>query len=107
LSADSTPAEISKALAVGEVGVGLKGEVEGHPAIELVYAGKLAKKASAVHFWVDAKTYQPVEIVFPPFTGASTIKESWIPKSAANVAQTDKPEVPAGFRRVPPSPAFN
>jgi hypothetical protein len=107
LSADSTPGELSKALATGEVRVGLKGEVDGHPAIELVYAGKLAKKAAAVHFWVDAKTYQPVEIVFPPFTSASTIKESWIRKSAANVAQTDKPEVPAGFRRIPPSAAFN
>jgi hypothetical protein len=72
-----------------------------------VYGGKLAEKAAAVHFWVDAKTYQPVEIVSPPFTSASTIKESWIPKSAANVAQTDKPEIPAGFRQIPPSPAFN
>jgi hypothetical protein len=107
LSADSTPGEISKALAIGEVGVGLKEEVDGHPAIELVYGGKLAEKAAAVHFWVDAKTYQPVEIVSPPFTSASTIKESWIPKSAANVAQTDKPEIPAGFRQIPPSPAFN
>ena len=107
LSADSTPGELSKALAIGEVRVGLKGEVDGHPAIELVYAGKLAKKAAAVHFWVDAKTYQPVEIVSPPFTSASTIKESWIRKSAANVAQTNKPQIPAGFRQVPPSPAFN
>ncbi len=107
LSADSTPADLSKALAVGEVGVGLKGQVDGHAAIELVYAGKLAKKAAAVRFWVDAKTYQPVEIVSPPFTSASTIKESWIPKSPANVAQTDKPEIPAGFRQVPPSAAFN
>jgi hypothetical protein len=107
LSADSTPGEISKALAIGEARVGLKGKVDGHAAIELVYAGTLAKKANAVHFWVDAKTYQPVEVVFPPFTSASTIKESWIPKSAANVAQTDKPEVPAGFRQVPPSPKFN
>ena len=107
LAADSTPADLSKALAIGEVGVGLKGEVDGHAAIELVYAGKLAKKANAVHFWVDAKTYQPVEIVSPPFTSASTITESWIPKSAANVAQTDKPQIPPGFRQVPPSPAFN
>ena len=107
LSADSTPGEISKALAIGEVSVGLKGEVNGHAAIELVYAGTLAKKANAVHFWVDAKTYQPVDIVFPPFTSASTIKESWTPKTAANVAQTDKPEVPAGFRQIPPSPNFN
>lgn len=107
LSANSTPADISKALAIGEVGVAVKGQVDGHAAIELVYAGELAKKASAIHFWVDAKTFQPVEIVFPPFTAGSTIKESWIPKSAANVAQTDKPQVPAGFRRVPPSSAFN
>jgi len=107
LSADSTPAQISKALAIGEVRVGSKGTVNGHAAIELVYAGTLAKKAAAVHFWVDAKTYQPVEMVFPPFTSASTIKESWIPKTAANVAQTDKPQVPAGFRQVPPSSSFN
>jgi hypothetical protein len=107
LAADSTPGDLSKALAIGEVGVGLKGELDGHAAIELVYAGKLGKKADAVRFWVDAKTYQPVEIVSPPFTSASTIKESWIPKSAANVAQTDKPQIPAGFRQVPPSPAFN
>jgi hypothetical protein len=107
LAADSTPGDLSKALAVGEVGVGQKGEVNGHAAIELVYAGQLAKKAAAVRFWVDAKTYQPVEIVSPPFTSASTIKESWIAKTAANEAQTDKPEVPAGFRQVPPSPKFN
>ena len=81
--------------------------VNGHAAIELVYAGTLAKKAAAVHFWIDAKTYQPVEMVSPPFTAASTVKESWIPKTAANVAQTDKPQVPAGFRQVPPSPAFS
>jgi hypothetical protein len=107
LSADSTPAELSKALAIGEVRVGLKAEVNGHADIELVYAGKLAKKAAAVRFWIDAKTYQPVEIVSPPFTAASTITESWIPKSAANVAQTNKPQVPTDFRQVPPSPAFN
>jgi hypothetical protein len=107
LAANSTPADLSKALAIGEVGVGQKGEVDGHAAIELVYAGKLAKKADAVHFWVDAKTYQPIEIVSPPFTSASTITESWLPKSAANVAQTDKPQVPAGFRQVPPSADFN
>jgi hypothetical protein len=42
-----------------------------------------------------------------PASSASTIKESWIPMSAANVAQTDKPEIPAGFRQIPPSSAFN
>ena len=107
LSADSTPAELSKALAAGEVRIGLKGQVNGHAAIELVYAGKLAGKASAMRYWVDAKTYQPARIDLPPYTAASTITESWIPKSASDVAQTNKPQIPAGFKQVPPSPGFN
>jgi hypothetical protein len=107
LSADSLPAQISQAIARGDLRVALKGEVNGHPAVELVYGGRLAAKADAVHYWVDATTYQPIRIVMPPFTAASTITESWIPKSAAIVAQTDKPQVPAGFRQVPPSKAFN
>ena len=60
-----------------------------------------------MRYWVDATTFEPVSIVLPPFTAASTITESWRLKSAANVAQTDKPQVPAGFRQVPPSAAFN
>jgi hypothetical protein len=107
LSAQTPPAQISRALALGELRIGLKGQVNGHAAIELVYAGKLAAKADAVRYWVDASTFEPVSIVLPPFTAASTITESWLPKSAAIVAQTDKPQVPAGFRQVPPSGAFN
>jgi hypothetical protein len=60
-----------------------------------------------VHYWVDAATYQPVRIDMPPFTAASTVAESWIPKSAAIVTQTDKPRIPHGFRQVPPSATFN
>jgi hypothetical protein len=60
-----------------------------------------------MRYWVDAKTYQPVRIDLPPYTAASTITESWIPKSASNVAQTNKPQIPAGFKQVPPSPGFN
>jgi hypothetical protein len=107
LSAQTPPAQIRKALAAGDLRIGRKGQVNGHPAIELVYAGKLAAKANAVRYWVDAATYQPVQIDMPPFTAASTISESWIPKSPANVAQTDKPHVPAGFRQVPPSTTFS
>ncbi len=107
LSAQTPPAQISRALALGELRIGLKGQVNRHAAIELVYAGKLAAKADAVRYWVDATTFEPVSIVLPPFTAASTITESWRLKSAANVAQTDKPQVPAGFRQVPPSAAFN
>lgn len=107
LSAQTPPAQISRALALGELRIGLKGQVNRHAAIELVYAGKLAAKADAVHYWVDATTFEPVRIVLPPFTAASTITESWRPRSPAIVAQTDKPQVPAGFRQVPASAAFN
>jgi hypothetical protein len=107
LSADSLPSQISQAIARGDLRVAVKGQVNGHPAVELVYGGRLAAKASAVHYWVNASTYQPIQIVMPPFNSASTITESWMTKSAANVAQTDKPEIPAGFREVPPSKAFN
>ncbi|MGH3171118.1 MAG: hypothetical protein ACRDN0_35285, partial [Trebonia sp.] len=85
LNAQSPPAEISRALALGDLRISVKGTVNGHAAIELVYAGPLAAKADAVHYWVDATTYQPVQIDLPPFTAASTINESWIPKTAANV----------------------
>ena len=87
--------------------ISVKGTVNGHPAIELVYAGPLAAKADALHYWVDAASYQPVRIDLPPYNAGSSIAESWIPKTAANTAQTDKPAVPAGFRQVPPSSAFH
>jgi hypothetical protein len=107
LPADASPDEIIKGLAVGQVRVGVKGKVNGHLAIELIYAGGLAAKAGAVRYWVDATTFQPVRIDLPPFTAATTITEAWIPKSAALVTETNTPQVPAGFRQVPPSPAFN
>src|SRR5207244_12660188 len=91
LSADASPAQISKALSAGQLRVSVKGKVSGRLAIELVYAGKLAAKASAVHYWVDATTFQPVRIDLPPFTAATTITESWIPKSAAPVKETNTP----------------
>jgi len=107
LSAQTPPSLISKALALGELHIGGKAQINGHAAIELVYAGKLAAKAGAVRYWVDAGTYRPVRIDMPPFTAASTVAESWIPKSAANVTRTDKPQIPHGFRQVPPSTTFN
>jgi hypothetical protein len=50
---------------------------------------------------------KPAAWILPPFTAASTVAESWIPKSAANVKRTDKPQIPHGFRQVPPSRRFN
>ncbi len=107
LSAQTLPSQVSKALAAGELRIAVKGPVDGHLAIELQYAGALADKAAAVHYWVDATTFQPVQIDLPPFTAASRIAESWVPKSSALVKQTDTPQVPklasARSRRPPRS----
>jgi hypothetical protein len=107
LSAQTLPSQIRSALAQGLLRVGAKGTVNGHSAIELTYSGKLAGKADAVRYWVDATTYQPIQIQMPPFTAASTITESWTPKSPTNTTQTDNPQIPAGYRQVPASSAFN
>ena len=107
LSTQSLPSQISKALAAGDLRIAAKGPLNGHLAIELVYGGRLAAKAAAMHYWIDATTFQPIQIDLPPFTAASRITESWIPKSAALVKQTNTPQVPAGFKKVPPSAAFN
>ncbi|HEX4094790.1 MAG TPA: hypothetical protein VHZ33_39240 [Trebonia sp.] len=107
LSADSLPAQIRAAMTRGDLVVAVKGQVNGHAAVELVYGGRLAAKADAVHYWVDARTFEPIRMVMPPFNEASTITESWIHKTRAIVAQTDKPQIPAGYRQVPPSKSFN
>jgi hypothetical protein len=52
----------------------------------------------------DAYVARQVEAVLAT---ANTITESWVPKTPAIVAQTDKPQIPAGYRQVPPSTAFN
>jgi hypothetical protein len=62
--------------------------------------GVFAAKASAFRYWVDAKTFQPAEMQFPPFTPASTVTVTWLPKTPALVHQTNAPHVPAGCRKV-------
>ncbi len=44
LNAQTPPAQISHALALGELRIGLKGQVKGHAAIELVYAGSWRRR---------------------------------------------------------------
>jgi hypothetical protein len=107
LSAQTLPSQIRSALAQGLLRAGAKGTVNGHSAIELTYSGKLAGKADAVRYWVDATTYQLIQIQMPPFTPASTITESWTPKSPTNTTQTDNLQIPADYRQVPASSAFS
>jgi hypothetical protein len=49
---------------------------------------------------LSLKTFQPVEMQFPPFIAASTVTITWLPKTPALVHQTNTPHVPAGYRKV-------
>jgi hypothetical protein len=106
-SVSTSVAQIRTALSAGQFRVARHGMVNGHSAIELVYAGVLSRKSDALHFWIDAKTFRPVELVFPPFTPASTITETWIAKTPPLVHQTNTPQIPSGFRKVPAPNWFN
>jgi len=99
-STSTSVPEIRRALRDGEFRVAGHGHVNGHDAIELVLGGEFAAKASAFRYWVDATTFQPVEMQFPPFTAASTVTITWLPKTPALVHQTNTPHVPAGYRKV-------
>jgi hypothetical protein len=101
-SISTSVAQIRQALSNGEFRVARHSVVNGHSAIELVYAGALGRKADAIHYWIDAKTFRPVEMAMPPFTAASTISEAWIAKTPALTNQTNSPTVPSGFRKVAP-----
>jgi len=99
-STSTSVEQIRGALHHGEFRVAGHGQVNGHDAIELVLGGEFAARASAFRYWVDAKTFRPVEMQFPPFTAASTITITWLPKTPALVHQTNTPHVPAGYRKV-------
>jgi len=106
-SISTSVAQIRTALSAGQFRVARHGVVNGHSAIELVYAGVLGRKGDALHFWIDAKTFRPVELAFPPFSAASTITETWIAKTPTLVHETNTPTVPAGFRKVTAPSWFN
>ncbi|HEX3922421.1 MAG TPA: hypothetical protein VHY31_09055 [Streptosporangiaceae bacterium] len=99
-SISTSVAQIRTALSEGQFRVAHHGVVNGRRAIELVYAGALGRKGDALHFWIDAKTFRPVALVFPPFSAASTITESWVAKTPALAKQTNTPHIPSGFRKV-------
>jgi hypothetical protein len=103
LATDTDAAQIQQAFRSGQLTIAGRGQVNGHTAIELVYA----KRPAAERYWVDARTFQPVQLDFPPFGPATAINETWLPKTPALVHAVNTPRVPAGFRQVPPAPGWN
>jgi hypothetical protein len=106
-SNETSVAQIRQALHSGEFQVAGRGHVNGRDAIKLVLGGDFAAKRGAFRYWVDAKTFRPVEMQFPPFTAASTITIAWIPKTPALVQQTNTPHVPDGYRKITAPAWFN
>lgn len=107
LATDTDAAQIRQALQSGQLTLAGRGQVNGHSAIELVYAAKHIAAADQERYWVDARTFQPVQLDLPPFGPATTINETWRPKAPALVRAVNTPQVPAGFRQVPPAPGWN
>jgi hypothetical protein len=100
-------AAIQRALHAGQLALVGRGQVNGHSAIELELANRHIAQLDKEHYWVDAQTFRPVQIDEPPFGPANTINESWLPKAPALVHAVNVPQVPAGFRQVPPAPGWN
>jgi hypothetical protein len=100
LGQEARAAQIAQAVKGGQLRVAGRGDINGHDAIELMYAGQLAAKAFAVQYWVDAQTFQPVQLDFPPFGKGGVINVAWLPRSAAILRYTDTPQVPVGFSHI-------
>jgi hypothetical protein len=92
LSPLTSPAQIKEALSSGQVTIAGKGTVNGQAAVDL----RLTEKTTQLNYWVNARTYQPVEMV----DGKAVIGIAWLPRTGSLVAQANTPQIPAGFRRV-------
>jgi hypothetical protein len=106
LSTVTGPAQLKKALEDGQLRVARRGVVNGRSAIELQYTARFPYHAEPLFnpiYWVDAHTYHPLRMAWPHSPGTA-IDILWIPKSPATVAETNKPQIPAGFKRttIPP-----
>jgi hypothetical protein len=100
LSPFTSPAQIKRALADGQVTIAGKGTANGQAAVEL----RVATKNGAWDYWVSAQSYQPVKMVIG--FGKDVINISWFAKTKSLVAQVNTPQIPAGFRHVSaPKPA--
>jgi hypothetical protein len=104
VSTDTPVADIRQAIRLGELAIAGHGTVAGRPAIELEYTHG---KAAALSYWVDARTYRPVLMTFPPAGPATTIHIGWTPRTPALVTAVGQAHVPAGFRHVAPPRGFH
>jgi hypothetical protein len=106
LSPFNNAAQLRQSLKADQLAIASHGEVNGRRAIELRYGGPIyGKKSSAVAYWIDARTFHPLRMIFLPGGPGSTMNVTWIPKSSANVKETNAPQIPAGFTHVSPPPA--
>jgi hypothetical protein len=93
LSPFTSPAQIKDALSSGKVTIAGKGTVNGQAAIDL----RLTAKDTELDYWVNARTYRPVEMV----VGAGhAIDITWLDQTKSLVTKVDTPQIPAGFQQV-------
>jgi hypothetical protein len=78
--------------------------VEGQPTIKLTFP---EAQGSTSTLYVDSQTYQPVQSlsVSPanaqdPSAGTDTTTENWLPATAANIANAQLAQIPAGYTQV-------
>ena len=97
-------AYVKQALDSGQATEDGTATVDGQPTIKLTFP--------AVHGWTstlyaDSQTYEPVQSlsVAPanaqdPSAGTDTVTENWLPATAANIANAQLAQIPAGFTQV-------
>jgi hypothetical protein len=93
LSPFTSPEQIKHALSSGKVTIAGKGTVNGQAAIDL----RLTAKNTQLNYWVNAQTYQPVEMVVG---SGHAIDITWLPKTRSVVTKVNTPQIPAGFQHV-------
>jgi hypothetical protein len=78
--------------------------IGGQPTIKLTFP---EAQGSTSTLYVDSKTYQPVQSlsVAPanpqdPSAGTDTTTENWLPATAANIANAQLAQIPAGYTQV-------
>jgi len=78
--------------------------VDGQPTIKLTFT---EAQGSTSTLFVDPQTYQPVQSLSvgpanpqDPSAGTDTTTENWLPATAANIANAQLAQIPAGYTQV-------
>lgn len=98
--AQASTAQIERAALAGQFRVAGYSLMGGLRVIELVYTDNRPASTYAIRYWVDARTYQPVELDYPPYGKSQSVAMSWIPRTAKIIQYTAKPQIPAGFQHL-------